>query len=306
MGFTAEDVKALREMTGVGMMDCKKALAASDGNMDKAVEFLREKGLAAAQKKASRIAAEGMVYANVFADGKAVVVEVNSETDFVAKNAAFQEFVANIAEVINNEEPKDVEDLLTKKMGDLTVDDVLKEKILSIGENLKIRRFSTFNTGVNVAYVHMAGKIGVIVNLEVSDNIKGNEAVVTVGKDLAMQMAALNPSFLDKDQVDQATLDKEKEILLIQAKEDPKNAGKPDAIIEKMVMGRVSKFYKENCLMQQEFVKDSSMSVEQYVASAAKQLGGTITVKAAIRFEKGEGLAKREDNFAEEVANMVK
>ncbi len=304
MAFSAKDVQTLREMTGVGMMDCKKALTASDGDMDKAVEWLREKGLAASQKKASRIAAEGIAYSAVL-DGVGVVVEVNAETDFVGKNEKFVDFVKGVAETIAKTNPADVAALLENKYMNtaLTVAQQLQEMVLVIGENIQIRRFVRFDTGVSVSYIHAGGKIGVLVNLEVSAGLE--DKVVELGKDLAMQIAALNPLFIDKSQVDQSTLDKEREILLAQAKNDPKNASKPEAIIVKMVEGRVGKYYKENCLMQQEFVKDNSMSVEQHVAAVAKQLGGTIVLKNAIRFEKGEGIEKKEENFADEIAKMV-
>jgi len=305
MAFTAKDVQTLRETTGVGMMDCKKALTASDGDMEKAVEWLREKGLAASQKKASRIAAEGMAYADVIG-GVGVVVEVNAETDFVGKNEKFVEFVKGVAEAVAKSDPKDLDALMEAKYLDTnnTVAQQQQEMVLVIGENIKVRRFARFAEGVSVPYVHAGGKIGVMVNLSVSAGLE--DKVVELGKDLAMQIAALNPAFLDKSQVNQDTLDKEKEILMVQAKHDPKNLNKPDAIIEKMVSGRVAKYYKENCLMQQEFVKDNSMSVEQHIASVAKQLGGTITLNTAVRFEKGEGIEKKVDNFAEEIANMVK
>jgi elongation factor Ts len=307
MAFTASDVKALREMTGVGMMDCKKALVASDGDMDKAVEYLREKGLAAAQKKASRIAAEGMAYAAII-NGKGVVVEVNAETDFVAKNEKFVEYVKGVAETVAKENPTDVDALMEcKYVGtDRTVREQQQEMVLVIGENINVRRFAVYTDGVTVPYVHAGGKIGVLVNMEV-EGIAA-DAVTELGKDLAMQIAAMNPSFLDKSNVDAATLNKEKEILLAQAKEENSKAAKPkpDAIIEKMVMGRIGKYYEENCLMQQAFVKENKVSVENHVAQVAKDLGGKILVKSFTRFEKGEGIEKRQDNFAEEIAKMVK
>ena len=304
MAFTAIDVKKLREMTGVGMMDCKKALTATDGDMDKAVEWLREKGLAASQKKAGRIAAEGMAYAAVI-NGVGVVVEVNAETDFVGKNEKFVDFVKGVAATVASENPADLDALMQCKYAGtaFTVQQQQQEMVLVIGENIKVRRFARFDEGVSVAYVHAGGKIGVLVNLETN---LSPEQVNEVGKDVAMQIAALNPAYLDKSQVDQATLDKEKEILTIQAKQDPKNAGKPDAVIEKIVAGRVSKYYKENCLLQQEFVKDNTMTVEKYIASAAKALGGSIVLKHAVRFEKGEGIEKKEENFAAEIASLVK
>jgi len=304
MAFTAQDVKALREMTGVGMMDCKKALQATDGDMDKAVDWLREKGLAAAQKKAGRIAAEGVAYADVFG-GVGVVVEVNAETDFVAKNEKFLDFVKGVATVVANEKPADLEALMAAPYGDgKTVVEMQQEMVLVIGENISVRRFKFYSEGVSIPYIHAGGKIGVIVNMEL-EGIAA-DAVVELGKDIAMQIAAMRPSFLDKSEVDSSTLDKEREILTAQAKQDPKNAGKPDNIIEKMVMGRIGKYYEENCLLQQAFVKENKISVEKHVAEVAKQLGGKIVVKSFTRFEKGEGIEKKQDNFAEEVASMVK
>ena len=303
MAFTAKDVQALREMTGVGMMDCKKALTEADGNMDKAVEILREKGLAASQKKAGRIAAEGMAYAAVV-DGVGVVVEVNAETDFVGKNEKFVDFVKGVAAVVAKEKPADLDDLMAKPYGNgRTVQEEQQEMVLVIGENIKVRRFGFFTEGVSVPYNHAGGKIGVLVNLEVSAGLE--DKVTEVGKDMAMQIAALNPRFLDKSQVDQATLDEEKKILLVQMENDPKMASKPEKVREGIVTGKLGKFYKENCLLQQEFVKDSSVSVEQYMANAAKALGGTITLKNAVRFEKGEGIEKKQENFAEEIAKQL-
>ena len=303
MAFTAADVKNLREMTGVGMMDCKKALTASDGDMDKAVEWLREKGMAASAKKAGRIAAEGMAYAAVI-DGVGVVVEVNAETDFVGKNEKFVDFVKGVAAVVAKEKPADLDDLMAKPYGNgRTVQEEQQEMVLVIGENIKVRRFAFFTEGVSVPYNHAGGKIGVLVNLEVSAGLE--DKVTEVGKDMAMQIAALNPRFLDKSQVDQATLDEEKKILLVQMENDPKMASKPEKVREGIVTGKLGKFYKENCLLQQEFVKDSSVSVEQYMANAAKALGGTITLKNAVRFEKGEGIEKKQENFAEEIAKQL-
>ena len=304
MAFTAADVKNLREMTGVGMMDCKKALTASDGDMDKAVEWLREKGMAASAKKAGRIAAEGMAYAAVI-DGVGVVVEVNAETDFVGKNEKFVDFVKGVAATVAKENPADLDALMECKYNgtDLTVTQQQQEMVLVIGENIKVRRFARFEGGVSVAYVHAGGKIGVLVNL---DTDLAAEKVEEVGKDVAMQIAALNPRFWDKSQVGQDVLDEEKKIMMVQMENDPKMASKPEAVREKIVMGKLNKFYSENCLLQQEFVKDNSMSVEQYIASAAKAAGGKVTFKDAIRFEKGEGIEKKQENFAEEIASMVK
>ena len=309
MGFTAADVKNLREMTGVGMMDCKKALAASDGDMDKAVEWLREKGLAAAQKKAGRIAAEGMAYAYVCEEcGVGSIVEVNAESDFVAKNDLFVEFVQNVAKVVAKDDPADIDALFACKYpgSDKTVLEEQNDKVLVIGENIKVRRFARYATGLNVPYVHMGGRIAVLMNLTVGEGHEADEKIVELGKDLAMQVAALNPQFLDKSQVSEEFIANEKRVRLLQAKEDPKNAKKPDAIIEKIVMGGLNKYFSEICLLQQPFVKDDKVSVEQHVANVAKELGTTITVNGYIRFEKGEGIEKRQDDLAEEVAKLIK
>ena len=303
MAFTAADVKNLREMTGVGMMDCKKALTEADGNMDKAVEILREKGLAASAKKAGRIAAEGMAYATVI-DGIGVVVEVNAETDFVGKNEKFVDFVKGVAATVAANKPADLDALMDCKYNgtDLTVLQQQQEMVLVIGENINVRRFAFYTEGVSVPYVHAGGKIGVLVNLEVTGGIDAT----TIGKDVAMQIAALNPRFWDKSQVTQDVLDEEKKIMLAQMANDPKMANKPDKVKENIVSGKLNKFYAENCLLQQEFVKDNSMSVEKYIESSAKALGGTVSFKDAVRFEKGEGIEKKESNFAEEIASMLK
>jgi len=299
MAFTAKDVQTLRERTGVGMMDCKKALVETDGDMEKAIDILREKGLAAAAKKAGRIAAEGLVCATV-AGKVGVVVEVNSETDFVAKNADFQAFVQDVAAVIAEKNPATVEELLTLPMGESDVAAVLREKILVIGENLSIRRFVRYE-GDCVAYVHGGGRIGVLVKFE-ADGV--DEAVMNeCGKDVAMQIAALNPLYLSKDCVPAEDLEKETEIRLTQIMNDPKNANKPEQIIrERILPGRVAKFFEETCLLQQAFVKDGDKTVEQYV----KDCSANLKVVAFVRFEKGEGLQKREDDFAAEVASMMK
>ena len=303
MAFTAADVKNLREMTGVGMMDCKKALAATEGDFDKAIEFLREKGLATATKKAGRIAAEGMAYADVV-DGMGVVVEVNAETDFVAKNEKFVDFVKGIAATVVANNPADLDALMecTYAGSDMKVADKQTEMIQVIGENIKVRRFHLFAENTSVAYIHAGGKIGVLVNLKVEGGIDATE----IGKDVAMQIAALNPRFWDKSQVSQAVLDEEKKIMMAQMAADPKMANKPEQVIEKIVVGKLNKFYVENCLLQQEFVKDGDFSVEKYIAATAKKLGGNVTFVDAVRFEKGEGIEKKADDFAAEVASMVK
>ena len=304
MAFTAADVKTLREMTNVGMMDCKKALTETDGNMEKAVEWLREKGLAKAAKKAGRIAAEGMAYATVCDKcGAGAVVEVNCETDFCAKSAPFVAFVKDIAAVVLKDDPKTVEELTACKYpgSELKVSEVLPEKVMSIGENLQIRRFVRFPENTSVAYVHAGGKIGVLVNLEVTGGIDATE----IGKDVAMQIAALNPRFWDKSLVTADVLEEEKKVLVAQMDNDPKMAGKPQAVKEKIALGKMNKFFEENCLLQQAFVKDGSMSVEQYINTSAKALGGTVKFLNAVRFEKGEGIEKKQEDFAAEVAKQM-
>ena len=285
MAFTAADVKNLREMTGVGMMDCKKALVETDGDMDKAVEYLREKGLAKAAKKAGRIAAEGMSYVCV-ENGAAALVEVNCETDFCAKSDAFVAFVKDIAKTVLECNPADVDALMNcKYVGtDLTVAETMPEKVMSIGENLQIRRFVRVDTNTSVGYVHAGGKIGVLVNLAVEGGIDATE----IGKNVAMQIAALNPRFWDKSQ-------------------DPKMASKPAQVKEKIVMGKMNKFYQENCLLQQEFVRGDLFtgSVEGYIADAAKKLGGSVKFVNAVRFATGEGIEKKQEDFAAEVAAQM-
>ncbi len=299
--ITAQAVKELREMTNCGMMDCKKALTEANGDMDKAVEWLREKGLAAVAKKAGRIASEGLVDAYVSEDGKvATIVEINSETDFVAKNADFQTFVKNIAKVVADTNPADVEELKTKKYvdSDLTVEEVLREKVLTIGENMNIRRFARYE-GAVITYIHGGGRIGVLVKFDT--DVADNPAFADVAKDVALQIAAIAPAYLNKEAVPAEVIEKEKEILKAQAL----NEGKPEAIVEKMVMGRISKYYKENCLVDQEFVKDADMSVQKMLDTKAKEMGGKIAIVSYERFEKGEGLEKREDDFAAEVEKMA-
>ena len=306
MAFSATDVKNLREMTGVGMMDCKKALVATDGDMDKAVEWLREKGMAASVKKAGRVAAEGMAYAAVI-DGVGVVVEVNAETDFVGKNEKFVDFVKGVAATVAKENPADLDALMECKYNgtDLTVTQQQQEMVLVIGENIKVRRFARYAEGVSVPYVHAGGKIGVLVNLETS--LSAGQ-VTELGKNIAMQIAALNPRFWDKSQVTQEVLDEEKKVMLAQMENDPKMAGKPEQVREKIVMGKLNKFYAENCLLQQDSVRADVFegTVEAYIAHAAKELGGAITFKTAVRFEKGEGIEKKQENFADEIASLVK
>ncbi len=301
MAFTAADVKNLRERTGCGMMDCKKALTESNGDFDKAVEYLREKGLAAAAKKAGRIAAEGLVLSMVDEAKKVgVVLEVNAETDFVAKNASFVAFVNDVAKTIINENPGTVEDLMGKKCigSDRTVEEELRDKILTIGENIKIRRFERLE-GDLISYVHGDGRIGVMVKFKT--DVFANEKFNEFGKDIAMQIAAVTPEYLNEAAVPAERVAKEKEILTAQAM----NEGKPANIAEKMVVGRLKKFFKEICLVDQIFVKDNEKTIADYVAASAKEMGGSIEIESFIRFEKGEGLEKREENFADEIAKMV-
>lgn len=301
MAFTAADVKNLREMTGVGMMDCKKALTEADGNVDKAIEILREKGLAASQKKAGRIAAEGMAYATVL-DGIGVVVEVNAETDFVGKNEKFIDFVKGVAATVAQCAPADLDALMACKYADtdLTVEQQQQEMVLVIGENIKVRRFARFE-GVVATYIHAAGRIGVMVKFDTSADIAAKQEFQLFAKDIAMQIAAVNPLYLNKEAVPADVVEHEKKILT----EQVMNEGKPANIAEKIVMGKMGKYYKEVCLLEQPFVKDGDISVQKYVENTAKELGGAIAVTDFVRFEKGEGIEKRQDNFAEEVASMI-
>lgn len=302
MNFTAQDVKALREKTGCGMMDCKKALTNADGDMDKAIDFLREQGLAKQAKKADRIAAEGIAYAVTNAENTAgVVIEVNAETDFVAKNEDFQNFVKTCAATVLSNSPADVEALLALKAEgtEMTVAELLQEKVLTIGENIQIRRFERLD-GPSVAYVHAGGKIGVLVNFDT--DVADKDGFEAYGKDVAMQIAALNTQYLNKDEVPAEVIEHEKEVM----KNQVINEGKPEAIAEKIVMGKIGKFYKENCLVEQEFVKDNKKNIQQYTDEVAKELGGSIKIVKFVRFEKGEGIEKRQDDFAAEVASMVK
>jgi len=306
MAFTAKDVQSLREKTGVGMMECKKALSASDGDMDKAIEILREKGLAAAAKKSGRIAAEGVVLATVDEATKVgVVIEVNSETDFVAKNEKFMEFVESCARTVAAKKPADVDALLKlSAVGlNMTVEEELRDKILTIGENMKIRRFA-YAEGTVCTYVHGGGRSGVMVSFDT--DLAGKAEFQDYAKDVAMQIAAINPLYLDETAVPTEVIEKEKEILTVQIANDEKLKNKPAQIIAKMVEGRVGKYYKENCLVEQQFVKNGDITVGQYTAETAKNLGGSIKITGFVRYEKGEGLEKREDNFADEVAGMIK
>ena len=305
MAFTAQDVKKLREMTNVGMMDCKKALQATDGDMDKAVDWLREKGLAKAAKKADRIAAEGMAYATVCPEcGVGAVVEVNCETDFCANSAPFRAFVKDLATVVMKDAPADVDALMncTYPGSTLTVAGILPEKVMAIGENLQIRRFARFDKNVSVAYVHAGGSHGVLVNLAV-EGVDATE----IGKNVAMQIAAMNPKYWDKSQVPQADVDKEMAVQVALMDNDPKMASKPAAVKEKIAAGKMAAFYKEICLLQQDFVRGDLFtgSVEGYIADAGKQLGVKVKFVDAIHYVRGEGIEKKVDDFAAEVAAQI-
>ena len=304
--ISAKDVMELRKQTDCGMMECKKALTDAEGDFAKAVELLREKGLATASKKAGRVAAEGMVYATACSECKVgVALEVNAETDFVAKNDKFVDFVKKVADVIIKENPADVEALMACKMGEGTVDDALKNLILVIKENIKVRRFTRYE-GVCAAYIHAGGTHAVLVNFDTTDEVAAKPEFAVYGKDIAMKIAAANPPYVCREEVPADVLDKEKEILLAQMANDPKTANKPEAVKEKMILGKVGKFYKENCLVDQAFVKDDKQSVAQHTAQVGKELGGEIKIIKFVRYEKGEGLEKRVDDFASEVAGMVK
>ena len=308
MAITAAMVKELRELTGAGMMDCKKALGETDGNMDEAVEYLRKNGQAKAEKKASRIAAEGLCTVVVKDDKTAAVVEVNSETDFVAKNETFQQFVKAVAEQAVESDAADMDAFMEEKWNEdpsKTVKDALVEKVAVIGENLKIRRFEKVvaTNGCVVSYVHGGGRIGVIVEAETA---VVNDAVKEALTNLAMQIAALNPKYVSSDDVDADYKEHEKQVLLAQAKNDPKNAGKPDEIIEKMIIGRLNKELKEVCLLEQPYVKaENKENVKQYIEAVATAEGCKLNVTKFVRFETGEGLEKKEEDFAAEVAAQL-
>jgi len=304
MAFTALDVKKLREMTNVGMMDCKAALTATDGDMDKAVDWLREKGLAKAAKKADRIAAEGVALATVV-NGVGVVIEVNSETDFAAKTDAFLDLVKNLAVVVAEQNPADVEALKACKYpnSNLTVTEIMQEKVMSIGENMQIRRFNRFADNTSVAYVHMGGTHGVLVNLAVEGDIDATE----IGKNVAMQIAAMGAKYWDKSLVPQADIDHEMAVQVAAMDNDPKMASKPAQVKEKIAQGKINAFFKEICLLQQDFVRSDLFQgdVAGYIADAAKKLGGKVTFVDAIHYIKGEGIEKKEEDFAAEVAAQI-
>ncbi len=299
--ISAQEVKTLRERTGCGMMECKKALVETEGDMEKAITLLREKGLATAEKKASRIAAEG--YIGIYNDGKvAALAEVNCETDFVAKNEQFQEFANKVAEIVAKTNPANLDVLMGSKYNsDMTVEDVRKEKVMVIRENITVRRFVRMEGNV-FTYNHGNGKIGVITQFEAAD--ASSDDFAQMGKNVCMQVAAMNPSYLGREDVPSEVIEKEKEIMMVQIKNDPKTANKPPMVIEKMVTGKLGKYYSEFCLLDQAYFMDETMTVGQYVESKAKEYGQAISLKSYVRFERGEGIQKREDNFAEEVAKM--
>ena len=300
--ITAKDVAELRKRTGIGMMECKKALVEADGDVDKAVKILREKGeLKAESKMATRIAADGIV--DVLKDGnKTAIIEVNTETDFVAKNDTFKAFVKNLLKCIVDTNPADVEALLASEYEGTTVDAKLKELIFQIGEKITVRRFAVVE-GVTSTYIHGMGSIGVIVNFDT--DCADNEGFAEFAKNIALQVGAYPTPYLNKESVPASVIEEEKNILVNQMKQDPKMANKPEAVLAKIVEGRIGKYYETNCLLEQAFVKDDSLSVAKYVASVAKELGGNITVTGYTRFDKGEGIQKREEDFAAEIAKMV-
>ena len=302
--ISAKDVAELRKQTGIGMMECKKALVEADGNFEAAIKLLREKGeLKAASKIANRIAADGVV--DIMKDGDlTAMIEVNSETDFVAKNESFQEFVKNLLKTILATKPATLEDLMASQYveGGVTVEEKVKEEIFKIGEKLSVRRFALVE-GLTATYIHGAGSIGVIVKFDTDCGDK--EGFADFAKNIALQIGAYPTPYLNREQVPASVLEEEKNILLAQIANDPANAKKPDAIKEKMVQGRISKFYDNNCLIDMTYVKDEDMKVGKYVESVAKELGGSIAIVEFFRFEKGEGIQKREENFAEEIAKMT-
>ena len=303
MAFTAKDVAELRKQTGCGMMDCKKALTDANGDFEAAIKILREKGMAAVAKKADRIAAEGIVDILTIGNTTAMI-EVNSETDFVAKNAVFQQFVKDLLKTVIVNKPADVDALMSCNIegeDEGTVSDALASKTGTIGEKLSIRRFVIVE-GVTATYIHNKGETGVIINFATDLDAA---AIAECGKNVALQVAAMPVLYLNKESVPASVIEAEKEILVNQMKQDPKMANKPDAVLAKIVEGRVGKYYETNCLMEQAYVKDDSMSVSKYVASVAKELGGNITVTGYTRFDKGEGIQKREEDFAAEIAKMV-
>jgi elongation factor Ts len=307
MDFTAKDVQALRELTGAGMMDCKKALTACGGSQEKAIEFLREKGLAAMAKKSGRITAEGACFAVVCPRcGAGSIIEVNTETDFAAKSDKFREFIEKMADIAGSKDFAGVAELMAAEYSaGESVEAALREHIYKIGENITIRRFARFAEPVNAAYVHMGGKIAVLVGLDVAEAIRSNPAVAELGRDIAMQIAAMRPLWVGEADADATVLEKERAIYKAQVEQDESYKNKPPQVLEKIAEGRLRKFLEEVCLLKQAYVKDSSLTVGAYITQKAKELGGSIAVREFLRYETGEGLAKKEDDFASEVARMT-
>lgn len=303
--ISAKAVMDLRAKTGVGMMECKKALVEANGDFDKAVKVLREKGLSVAAKKAGRVASEGIV--DIIKEGDTtVILEVNAETDFVAKNAAFKEFVKGILETILANKPKDVQELLALnfKGSDITVEATLKDKIFTIGENMSIRRFEIVK-GATGTYIHGGGSAAVIGKFETTNNVENTDSFAEYAKNICMQIAAMNPLYMAKSNVPADIIENEKQILLSQIENDDKLKGKPDAVKLKMIEGKINKYYDNNCLLEQQYVKDDTIKVAKYTENTAKELGGSINVVSFVKYERGEGIKKKEENFAEEIDKLV-
>lgn len=303
--ISAKAVMDLRTKTGVGMMECKKALVAANGDFDEAVKFLREKGLAVAAKKADRIASEGIVDIEKSGNTTAII-EVNAETDFVAKNASFKEFVKGILSTILASKPKSIEELLALPFNgsDMTVEATLKDKIFTIGENMSIRRFEIFD-GITGTYIHGGGSAAVVAKFETTNGIESKDEFADFAKNICMQIAAMNPIYVCASDVPASVIENEKEILMTQIENDDKLKGKPDAVKAKMVEGRISKYYDTNCLVDQQYVKDDELKVGKYTENTAKELGGSIKIVSFVKYERGEGLEKKEENFADEINKLV-
>ena len=304
--ITAKAVMDLRTKTGVGMMECKKALVAANGDFEEAIKILREKGLSVAAKKADRIASEGIVDI-MKSGGTTAIIEVNAETDFVAKNATFKEFVKGILSTVLENKPETVAKLLAMNFAgsDMTVEEALKDKIFTIGENMSIRRFAIFE-GVTGTYIHGGGAAGVVTVFETDSGIEKTEAFGEYAKNICMQIAAMNPLYVSKEDVPASVLDYEKEILMSQIENDDKLKNKPDAVKEKMVEGRIKKYFDTNCLIEQQYVKEEDQKVGRYTENTSKELGGSIKIVSFVKYERGEGLEKKEENFAEEIDKLVK
>ncbi len=307
MAISAKDVAALKERTGVGIMDCKKALTETNGDVEAAIVILREKGLATQAKKSGRVAAEGIVTAVVDAEKKVgAVVEVNIETDFAAKNEEFKAFVNDVAKTVIDSNPADLEALNNTKMSgkDITVKEAYDELFLKIRENMQIRRFERME-GTLVSYVHGDGQFAVMVKFD-TEVEASNAELIACGRDVCMQITSMNPAYLNREAVPASVIENEKQIMLAQMAEDPKMANKPEQVKNKIVEGKINKYYSENCLVDQEFVKDGDLTISKYVENVAESLGNSISIAGYVRYERGEGIQKKEDNFADEVASMIK